>query len=129
MELKVLMPAGVFVEVRNVTRIVAETQRGYHGLLPARLDCVAALVPGVLMYATAEAGEVFIAVDEGILVKTGSAVLVTVRNAVGGTDLGQLHEAVEEDFLALDEKEMQVRTVLTRMELGFLRRLEELHNA
>lgn len=123
------MPAGVFVEVRNVTRIVAETKRGYYGLLPARLDCVAALVPGVLMYATAEAGEVFIAVDEGILVKTGAAVLVAVRNAVGGTDLGRLHQAVEEDFLALDEQEMQVRTVLSRMELGFLRRLEELHNA
>jgi F-type H+-transporting ATPase subunit epsilon len=40
-----------------------------------------------------------VAVDEGVLVKTGMDVLVSVRRAIGGTDLGQLHEAVEKEFL------------------------------
>ena len=51
------------------------------------------------------------AVDEGVLVKTGLDVLVSVRRAIGGTDLGQLREAVEKEFLTLDEHEQSVRTV------------------
>jgi len=34
-----------------------------------------------------------------VLVKTGSDVLVSVRRALGGTDLGHLREAVEREFL------------------------------
>ena len=62
------------------------------------------------------------AVDEGVLVKTGPDVLVSVRNAIGGTDLGQLREAVEQEFLTLDEQEQSVRSVMAKMESGFLRR-------
>ena len=36
----------VFAERSGVSRIVAETRQGSFGLLPHRLDCVAALVPG-----------------------------------------------------------------------------------
>ena len=51
---------------------------------------MAALAPGILTYETEADGEVFVAVDEGVLVKTGADVLVSVRHAIGGTDLGQL---------------------------------------
>ena len=95
MNLKVLLPFQVFAEKTGVSRIVAETREGSFGLLPHRLDCVAALAPGILTYETEADGEVFVAVDEGVLVKTGPDVLVSVRRALGGTDLGQLREAVE----------------------------------
>jgi F-type H+-transporting ATPase subunit epsilon len=49
-----------------------------------------------------------VAVDEGVLVKTGLDVLVSVRNAISGTDLGQLREAVEREFLNLNEREQSV---------------------
>ncbi len=52
-------------------------------------------------------------------------VLVSVRNAIGGTDLDQLHEAVKKQFLNLDEQEKSVRTVLAKMESGFIRRFME----
>ena len=68
-------------------------------------------------------GEVFVAMDEGVLVKTGADVLVSVRQAIGGTDLGQLRDAVEKEFLNLDEQEQNVRSVMAKMETGFLRRL------
>ena len=68
MHLKVLLPFQVFAEQANVTRIVAETREGSFGLLPHRLDCVAALVPGILIYQTESGGEVLVAVDEGVLV-------------------------------------------------------------
>jgi F-type H+-transporting ATPase subunit epsilon len=128
MHLKVLLPFQVFVEKTDVTRIVAETREGSFGLLPHRLDCVAALVPGILIYQTESRGEVLVAVDEGVLVKTGMDVLVSVRRAIGGTDLGQLHAAVEKEFLTLDENERSVRTAVAKLETGFLRRFATLQH-
>ena len=122
MHLKVLLPFQVFAEKTGVSRIVAETHKGSFGLLPHRLDCVAALVPGILIYETESDGEVLVAVDEGVLVKTGPDVLVSVRRALGGTDLGQLRASVEKEFLTLDEREQSVRLVMAKLETGFLRR-------
>ena len=122
MHLKVLLPFQVFAEKTDVTRIVAETREGSFGLLPHRLDCVAALVPGILIYQAESGGEVLVAVDEGVLVKTGTDVLVSVRRAIGGTDLVQLHTAVEKEFLTLDENEQSVRTAVAKLETGFLQR-------
>ena len=122
MNLKVLLPFQVFAEKTGVTRIVAETREGSFGLLPHRLDCVAALVPGILIYQPESGGEVLVAVDEGVLVKTGTDVLVSVRRAIGGTDLVQLHTAVEKEFLTLDENEQSVRTAVAKLETGFLQR-------
>ena len=120
--LKVLLPFQIFAEKTGVTRLVAETRNGSFGILPHRLDCVAALAPGILIYETAADGEVYVAVDEGVLVKTGSDVLVSVRQAIGGTELSQLHDSVEKEFRTLDEHEQSVRAVMTKMETGFLRR-------
>ncbi|MEP6915186.1 MAG: F0F1 ATP synthase subunit epsilon [Acidobacteriota bacterium] len=122
MHLKVLLPHQIFAEKTEVSRIVAETRDGSFGVLPHRLDCVAALAPGILIYETKAEGEVFVAVDEGVLVKTGPDVLVSVRNAIGGTDLGQLRAAVEQEFLNLDEREQSVRAVMAKLESGFLHR-------
>ena len=122
MTLKVLLPFQIFAEKTGVSRIVAETRAGSFGILPHRLDCVAALAPGILIYETEADGELYVAVDEGVLVKTGSDVLVSVRRALGGTDLGQLRDAVEKEFLALDEREQNVRSVMAKLETGFLRR-------
>ena len=80
MNLKILLPFQVFAEKSGVSRIVMETTEGAYGLLPQRLDCVAALVPGILTYETESEGEVFVAVDEGIMVKTGPDVLISVLN-------------------------------------------------
>ncbi len=124
MNLKVLLPFEVFAEKTGVSRIVAETREGAFGLLPRRLDCVAALVPGILIYETESDGEVFVAVDEGVLVKTGPDVLVSVRRALGGADLGQLRDAVAQEYLALNQHEQKVRAVMAKLESGFLRRFE-----
>jgi len=128
MRLKVLLPFQVFAERTGVSRIVAETHKGSLGLLPHRLDCVAALVPGILIYETESDGEVLVAVDEGVLVKTGLDVLVSVRRAIGGTDLGQLRGAVEKEFLTLDQHEQSVRLVTAKLETGFLRRFASLQD-
>ncbi|CAN5898247.1 F0F1 ATP synthase subunit epsilon [soil metagenome] len=122
MRLKVLLPFAVFVDEADVSRIVAETAEGSFGLLPHRLDCVAALAPGILMYETPARHEVFLAVDEGVLVKTGADVLVSVRRALRGTDLGQLRDAVTQQFEKQDAQDRDLRYAMSRLESGFLRR-------
>ena len=128
MNLKVLLPFQVFFEKTGVIRIVVETLEGSFGLLPHRLDCVAALAPGILVYEDKSESEIYLAVDEGVLIKTGQDVLVSVRNAISGTDLSQLREAVDRDFLNLDQRDQAVRSVLTKLESGFIRRLAEFHH-
>lgn len=114
--------------MKGVNRIVAQTLQGSFGLLPRRLDCAAALAPGILTYETETDGEVYLAVDQGVLVKAGADVLVSVRNAISGSDLGKLHEAVKQEFLALDEQEKSVRLALAKMESGFIQRFMKLQH-
>ena len=128
MNLKILLPFQVFAEKTGVSRIVAETREGSFGLLPHRLDCVAALEPGILVYENEAEGEVYVAIDEGVLIKAGTDVLVSVRNAILGTDLSQLREAVIREFLTLDEKERNIRLVMAKLESGFVRRLAEFNH-
>ena len=129
MNLRILLPYEIFAEKKDVSRIVADGRDGSFGLLPHRLDCIAALVPGILIYETEAEGEVYVAVDEGVLIKIGQNVLVSVRDAIFGTDLSQLREAVEKEFLNLDENERRIRSVMIKLESGLMRRLAEFRNA
>ena len=128
MNLRILVPFGVFAEKADVLRVVADTTDGSYGLLPNRLDCVAALVPGILTYEAKDGGTVYVGIDQGVLVNAGAQVTVSVRRAIGGSDLGQLKAAVERDFLKLDEQERNVRTAVAKMESSLMGRLAEFEN-
>jgi F-type H+-transporting ATPase subunit epsilon len=128
MNLKVLLPFQVFAEAADVTRIVAETPKGSFGILPHRLDCVAALAPGILTWQRAGQAETCIAIDEGVLVKAGPDVLISVRNAIASGGVGELRAAVEREFKNLDEQERSVRSALARMESDLIRRMAAIHN-
>jgi F-type H+-transporting ATPase subunit epsilon len=123
-QLKILTPFKVFLEVSEVLSLAIETPGGSYGFLPHRLDCVAPVAAGILTCRTAS-GDAYVAVDEGVLVKTGAEVLVSVRNAIGGQDLGQLRKAVEEQFLKLDDSEKEARAVTATLESGFIQRFAE----
>lgn len=128
MNLKILLPFKVYADLQNVRRIIVESRSGSYGLLPHRLDCVMALAPGILTYEVAGEEDVYVAVDEGVLVKTGPEVLVSVRNAIVGEKLDLLREAVEQEFLAVDKQEAAVRAVLARMESDLIQRLAGLRH-
>lgn len=126
--LKILLPFGLFATALGVSRIVAETSAGSMGILPHRLDFVSAITPGILIYEIREEGETYVAVDQGVIVKTGRDVFVSVRNAIGGADLDQLYDTVEREFTVLDEREQNVRLVMSKMESSFVRRIAEFGN-
>lgn len=128
LNLKILLPFRIFAEKSGVCQIVVETNEGSFGILPHRLDCVAALAPGILTYEHEVAGAVYLAVDEGVMVKVGLNVLVSVRNAIGGANLGELRKAVDEEFLNRNQQEINLRSVMAKMESGFMSRLARLEH-
>jgi len=126
MRLRVCIPTRVVLD-REVAAIVAEGPDGSFGLRPRHIDFIAPLVPGLLAYRpAADAEELFLAVDRGVLVKRGPEVRVSVRNAVIDEPLERLARVVAERFARVDDREREVRAAVARLEADFLRRFMEI---
>lgn len=124
--MKILLPYRIFADVPGVIKIVVESNAGAYGLLPHRLDGTTGLIPGILSYEM-ESGETkYVAVDEGILVKSGTEVMIAVRNAIGDAPLEELRQVVEEEITKLDEDEAKARSSMARLESGFIRNFQKL---
>jgi F-type H+-transporting ATPase subunit epsilon len=124
MTLKILLPERVVLD-ETVDKVVAESPQGSFGLLPRHVDFVAPIVPGLLSY-TQDEEESFVAVDEGVLVKCGAEVLVSVRDAVVGPDLDALEATVRNRFDERREQEKAMHTALAKLEAEVVRRFTEL---
>ena len=123
MNLKVMTARRVVVD-REVDKIVADGSEGSFGLLPRHIDIVTTLVPGILTYSV-DAHEVYVATDEGVLVKVGDEVLVSVYDAVEGPDLEGLEATVRERYEQLDDREHALRSSLDRLQADVIRRFVE----
>jgi len=118
--LKILLPEKTFLK-KEVKKIVAEAENGWFCLLPKHVDFTTSLTPGILMLTTPEEKDVFLAIDEGILVKYGEEVVISTRNAIEGEDLGELKNRVEEVFIKTDEREKDAQIALSKLEADFVR--------
>lgn len=126
MRLQVLVPERVLLE-RPVTKVVAEAEDGCFGLLPRHVDFVAPLTTGILSYVDADDGrERFLATSDGVLVKRGDEVLVSVRSAVGGEHLGELEHRVRKELSVRGQRERRARRAASRLEADIVRRFIEL---
>jgi F-type H+-transporting ATPase subunit epsilon len=121
MNLAILLPTETLVD-REVAKVVAKAPNGFFCLLPRHVDFITALVPGILTFTTPEGGEVFVAVDEGILLKQAAHVWVSTRNAAMGSALGGLREAVSQFLQKRDAHEEKAVQAMNRIEAGFVRR-------
>ena len=124
MKLKVLLPTEVLLD-EHITKITAEAEDGSFCLLPRHIDFLTALVPGLLSFETPGGKERFLAIDEGILIKCGSEVLISTGHAVEGKNLGALEQTITDQFLVLDEHEKKARAAATKLEADLIRRLME----
>jgi len=128
MRLKLLTPIAVLVD-ETVSKINAEGPEGLFCLLPRHRDWVAALVPGIVGFVTLDGRETFVAVDQGVLVKCGGEVLISVRRAVCDCDLACLRDVVETRFRQYDDQEKVARSAIARLEAGVIRRFLELQES
>ena len=124
MQLRILLPFGVFATITDVSAIVAQTNAGSVGLLPNRRDCVAVLTPGILAYTTST-GTTYLAADEGLLVKRARDVTVSLRHCIRGPGLVELRAAVKREFSAINEREQATRIAITQVEAGLFGRIAE----
>ena len=120
MNLRIFLPEKIVID-QEVTKVVAEAEDGSFGILPKHIDFAAALIPGIFSFESKD-GEVFLAIDEGILIKCGSDVWVSTRKAVLGKSLGELKETVEHEFRSLDDRERKTRSILAKLEADFTKR-------
>ncbi len=125
MKLKILVPDETVLD-REVQKIGGEAQNGSFTLLPKHIDCVTALVPGILSYVDTQGEESFLAVDAGVLVKKGNEVLVSTRRAFESPELGKLKEVVEGMEEVTDERKQVARRALAELEINIVRRFMEL---
>lgn len=125
MHLKVLVPTEIFVDT-NIIKIVAEGENGSFCLLPNHIDFLSALVPGILSYTLENQEEIFLAINEGILVKRGNDVFVSTLQAVADKDLETLQTTVTKKFRTLDEKERLIRSALAKFEATIIRRFKDI---
>jgi len=128
MTLKILLPSKVFAYEKEVLSISAEALSGSFGLLPRRLDCVAALAPGILSYQLKTGNQVYLAIDQGILIKIGPSVVISVHNSIGGSDLKSLKVALRNQFIKINDQERSIRSVMAKMESSFLERFAKVRN-
>ena len=110
----------------GATRLFGVAENGAFGILPNHIDFVTALVPSVLTLTTPEGEELVFGIDEGLLVKKGHGVEVSVRRGVRGGDLETLRDTVRDTFVEIDEEERVARSALSRLEADMVRRLGEL---
>ncbi|MFC2968257.1 F0F1 ATP synthase subunit epsilon [Acidimangrovimonas pyrenivorans] len=125
LRLEVFTPGARIVEA-EARKVVAEGAQGVFALLPRHIDMVTALRPGLLSYLAEDGTEHFLGIDEGILVKCGDAVQVSVLGAVASDDLETLRAEVTRRFLSLDDSERAARTALARLEAGAIRGVMEI---
>lgn len=125
MKLKVLMPTQILVD-EQAEKITAEAENGVFTLLPRHIDYAAILVPGLFSFQREEGKQALLATAEGVLVKRGFDVHVSVLNAVRGDNLDTLWETVREDFRKLDERERQARSVIAALESTLVREIAAL---
>jgi len=120
MRLRVFLPERIFID-QEVTKVVAEAENGSFGILPKHIDFVAALTAGIFSFES-DGEEEFLAIDEGILVKRASDIMVSTRKAVRSKNLGELKQTVMHEFRILDDRERKTRSILAKLEADFTKR-------
>jgi len=125
MEVTLILPHRIYGQHNQVSKLSAEGLEGHFTLLPAHIDYVSVLVPGILQL-TAMNKEYIFAVDHGTLVKIGHSVRISCRNAVEGEDIRRLSPVVEKKFKEIDDMEKKARSALLGLEYGVIRGFAEL---
>jgi F-type H+-transporting ATPase subunit epsilon len=128
MRLKVQVPTEVIVD-EDVARVSVDALEGARTFLPRHIDFVAALVPGILAFATEGKDENLVAIDEAVLVKRGGEVLISARRATRGPSLEELRQKVEDEFESRDEQERKSRSAALKLEADLVRRFLEVQES
>lgn len=125
MNLRLLLPTDILVD-ETVKKVSAEANNGAFTILPRHIDFATALIPGIFSYVDEQGKEVFFAMDEGVLIKRGNDVRVSVRRAMRGDNLEHLSQVLREQFEQINDRERKARRVLADLESTLVRHFIEM---
>ncbi len=124
MKLRIVTPLSVEVDEDGVTALRAEDPSGCFGILQGHADFLTTLVTGVVGWTAQDGTKRFCAVRRGQLSVTGgTAISITTREAVTGTDLATLEHNVLARFKADLETERSEKVSGTQLELLAIRQI------
>jgi F-type H+-transporting ATPase subunit epsilon len=128
MQFILVTPEGIILQ-ENILKITLETLEGYYTLLPRHVDFVSALTAGIVTFLPEYSNEKYAACHQGIVVKKGEKITLSVQNAVLGETLSELQELIKIEFKQKEEQRKQLNTAMARLELGIMRGFKQLRGA
>jgi F-type H+-transporting ATPase subunit epsilon len=124
MNLRIVTPLDVPVDEDGVSALRAEDPSGGFGILQGHADFLTCLVTGVVRWTARDGTQRFCAVRRGQLFVTGgTAISITTREAVIGTDLTALEHNVLARFQADLDTERAEKVSSTQLELRAIRQI------
>jgi F-type H+-transporting ATPase subunit epsilon len=127
MELEIITPLGV-EKFDGVLAVRAEGAEGNFTILPRHADYASYVEPSVFTLER-PGGEEYFGIDEGVLVKCGKKVSLSVRQAVGGDSLSDLKARVLAEFKNIDDGEKRARRALAQLGGNIARLILDLKEA
>lgn len=121
--LRLRTPAGLLLD-SEVERVVAEDLDGWFGIAPGRIDLVAVLAPGLLVFRDAE-GEGYVALAGGLLELRAGECRVMCRDAAVSRRLEDLADRVEALILSRRERQAAQQDVVDELVREALRRMAQ----
>lgn len=125
MQLVVVTPVGVLLDIA-ISKITFETPNGYYTLLPRHVDFISALNAGIITYRPDNEAEKYMACHQGVAVKKGNTITLSVQDAILGTTLPELQNLIKSEFKQNEEKRKELNTAMARLELGLVRGFRQL---
>jgi F-type H+-transporting ATPase subunit epsilon len=122
MTLHLLVP-GRLVPPRPCRKLRGQASYGSFTLLPRHLDGLIALSAGLMRCTDGDGRAIWLAVDEGLLVKQGRQVTIMTPRYGEDSDPEQLAAAVQSGLLIQDEHERRARAAMAGMEASLVRGL------
>lgn len=128
MKLIVCTPLG---EVLNteIRKISLEFLNGYHTFLPKHIDFASIIKPSIATYTDGNGAQKYIACHNGVAVKKGQNITLSVQQAVLGNSLSELKSTILQEFKKADEQRKELNTAMARLEIGMLRGFKNLKGA
>jgi F-type H+-transporting ATPase subunit epsilon len=123
-QLKMMIPLRTVVD-QEIRKLKAEGVHGTFVILPRHVDCAIELKPCLLSYEQ-EDGEIYYAIDGGLLVKCGQEVKVITPQLAGDAPLGELQASVRAMLQDVGDQEARARRALQRIETDIVRRFMEM---
>lgn len=128
MDLTVYSPLGTVLKTK-IKKVTFETLNGYYTLMPKHIDFVSAMNANIVRYTTVENEEKFVACHQGIVVKKGNDVTISVQKAVKSDTLDELQKTILIDFKESEEQRKELNTAMARLEVGLVRGFTQLKEA